>query len=244
LWRRDAAVVGDAIAMKDFVLDMLREHILLPPVSIANVIDRHDQITVFTDGGLYTARYDTSSWIGKAPTRIAREPFVDKYLVIHDESVEDPDIWPVYGFLLLVDGGVLFLNDEGQMAELGKRLGGDLSAEAYAEVLARFHGPRTGYMGHLVVGDRDQVKTEPGAADLSELHAPLLSRGADGYTLTFYSVDHPRHVGDQRVVEVCRWTAIVTDGEPARWRIETIHRDLPWVSPLALHVDSAERPPT
>jgi hypothetical protein len=198
--------------MKDTVLDLLREYVLHPDVSIGKVIDRDDEVTVYTDSGLYTARYDTSSWIGREPTRIAREPFVDRYLVIHDESTEHPETWPVYGFLLLTGGAVVFLNDADEVAELGRRLRTDLSADAYAEVLARFHGPRKGYLGHRVVEGPEVIEADP-------------------YTIGFTSNDHPRDVDGEWVVDVCRWTVTVPEGEPARWSVRTVHKDLPRATP-------------
>jgi hypothetical protein len=125
--------------------------------------------------------------------------------VIHDESAEHPDAWPVHGFLLVVDGGVVFLNDAGQMAELGRRLGSDLSAAAYAEVLARFHGPARDTWLIASWKALTSFPWSPARPTCRGSSHRRLSAPADRRTLRFSSSDHPRHVGGRRVsVDRCR----------------------------------------
>jgi hypothetical protein len=213
----------------DRVVDAMRRLVWQPDETLRNRADEVGRVAFTTTMYAYEAR--------PAPWRIADESWVDDAVrVVVDTFVRNRAV--TYGLVYDHDGRELFLNDTRTMHNLGRRLGVDLDAIAYAEVLAELYsGDQVGsavvspysatpfYPAGELVTDVAAFVSEYPFVDASRVAAPLVHRTADATVVDFCSC-HYSVSGLTGALDILSWTVSGGSGREVSWSRQYLAKHL------------------
>ena len=193
----------------EVILDLIRRHVLWEGEGVERVREWPDGLALTTRFRHFVAGSEPEDWV------VSREEWVDDVviatrddLIIHGQSER-------FGFLLLADGGDIYINDPAAVAELGRRLADGMDPVGYAQLLVQFH-PYSSAV-RAVVTEPDELRRRFGREDLPDVEPPRTRQTPDGLTLTFSSsTQHARPIVGS-LLDLMEWTVTVPPGQPAQW---------------------------
>jgi tetratricopeptide (TPR) repeat protein len=206
------------------IIELLKRHVLHADEGVQRVKEWPDGVAVTTTIGRHLVG-------GPEPDEllIGQEPWVrDVVVAIRDDLFihGQPER---FGFVLLADGGDIYVNSAADVAELGRRLADGMNPAAYAEILVQFH-PYTSAT-RTVLTEAGELRRRFARAELPDNNPIRLRQMPEGVVLTFDSLiqyekpgsvlDDPlalyRSVNRIALCDIMSWTITVPYGQPAEW---------------------------
>src|SRR5262249_49475496 len=152
-------------------------------------------------GKHYVAGPEPQDWL------VSKEEWIDDVIIAIRDDVIIHGTPPRQGFLLLSDGGHVYLNDPTAIAELGPRIHHGMNAVAYAELLVHFHTYSSAE--RIVLTAPGELRLRYGRNDLPDNEPMRLQPAPDGAVLTFDSSSYAGRgpiFGLAPVVGLMKWT--------------------------------------
>jgi hypothetical protein len=195
----------------ELMLDLFARYVLEPGERIEStrVWPGGSAVAVHTDARSFRIRPNSGLLLREAP-------WVEAVVLARRVDLEIGGRPETHAVVAEVGGGAVYLNDAGQVAELGPRVHRDLDPRAYAEVLVEYH-PWSRAWPTLIL-DRAQLRSQFGHPELPDAEPPSVRPTQTGLELSFLSaaVSAPQYAkGD---LTVYAWTVDVPRDAPARWR--------------------------
>lgn len=200
---------------RDVAADLLRRHVLWPGEGIESASDA----VVATALRRFAVAAEREDWLVGAETWVADVIVATRTdLLVHGQPER-------FGFLLLADGGEVYVNDADALAALGARLPDGLDPVAYAELLVQFH-PYSSAVRTVLVG-ADDLRQQHDRAGLPAV-TPFRTDATDGEVrLTFTSSIRYRRPLIGTLVDLADWTVTVPAAGPARWMSRLTAQGIP-----------------
>jgi hypothetical protein len=163
--------------------------------------------------------YNLDDW------KLVDEGTAQAVMFLHDHAFSACARYPEHVFTVLRDGEVLQLSKADGIARLGERLHSGMSAEAYAQALARTQSPGGGQdFGARVLRDADDAGEEFAGRPLPALRPPQASRTDEAIQLTFCT--RRRWLSGDRGfprIRIDQWQVTAPAEGPATWVAATIY---------------------
>jgi hypothetical protein len=197
------------VTSNDAIVELLRRHVLQDGEQIMQVSEQADGLALATDRRHFVVGAQTADWT------VGSETWVDDVVIA---TLDDPaaDGEPErFGFLLLGDGGEVYLNDKAAVGNLGRRLADGMDPTGYAEILVAFHS--SGSAVRAVLDEPDALRRAAGQSELPDVEPMRLRRSMVGLLVTFSSFARYPSPEGAPLLDVLEWTVGVPDGEAARW---------------------------
>ncbi|GAA1790847.1 hypothetical protein GCM10009682_11070 [Luedemannella flava] len=217
----------------DDIADLITRYVLVPGETVRRRHDdRPDAVEIDTGHRRYLG--------SPAPWAIAHAAGVAGAARVYSPSPDDmPNFDLTYGFVVLAEGGVRYLNRVDDMADLGRLVAAGLDPLAYAEVLAELYTspdisgplvipisfPGAGRSGFLLRDPEPFLANHPGV-DPAAVTAPVVQRAGDAVDLRFTAYEY-QTAELTTLVNVWTWHVRATAAAPATWERVTVVRGLP-----------------
>ncbi len=210
---------GVLVTTNAVILDLMKRHVLWEDEEVERVRYWPDGLALTTSIGRHmVAGSEPDAWL------VSQEEWVDDVVIANrdDLIVYGGGGNPVerHGFLLLADGGDVYVNDAVAVAELGRRLAGDINPMAYAELLVEFH-PYSSAV-RKVLSRPDELRQLIGHEDVPDIEPPRVRQTPAGLTLIFSSTCQYRWPAEGPLLDLMTWTVQVPAGEPAQWETRIV----------------------
>jgi len=214
---------GALVTTNAVIVDLMKRYVLRADEEVERARLWPDGLALTTSIGRHmVAGSEPGAWL------VSQEEWVD------DVVIADRDDLIVCGggnpperhaFLLLADGGDVYVNDPAAVAELGRRLAGDINPTAYAELLVEFH-PYSSAV-RKVLSRPDELRQLIGHEDVPDIEPPRVRQTQAGLLLTFSSTCQYRWPLEGPLLDLMTWTVQVPSGEPAQWKSQLVAQRLP-----------------
>ena len=206
----------------DVIIELLRRHVLRPDEQVERVRHWPDGLAMTTSTGRHlVAGSEAANWL------VSSEAWIDDVVIAdRDDLIVNDGATPAerHGFLMLADGGDIYVNDPVAVGELGRRLPDGLNPTAFAELLVEFQ-PYTSAVCK-VLSEPAELRQLIGHDDIPNIEPPRLAPNSSGLVLTFSSICRYRWPAEGPLLDVMAWTVVVPSGEAARWTSERLARRL------------------
>jgi hypothetical protein len=197
------------VTSNETILELLKAHVLQDGEQVERVKNWPDGLALTTDLRHFVAGSDPQDWT------ISSEEWVDDVVVATRDDLLIEGQSERFGFVMLADGGHVYVNDATAMADLGRRLAGELEPAGYAQLLVAFHPYSSAYRAPL--SESDDLRRILGQPDLPDVAPMRLRRSGDTTTLTFTSFARYRRPGERPLLDLFEWTVEVAGAGPASW---------------------------
>jgi hypothetical protein len=197
------------VTSNETILELLKTHVLQDGEQVVRVKNWPDGLALTTELRHFVAGPDPQDW------SISREDWVDDVVVATRDDLLIEGQPERFGFVMLADGGHVYVNDATAMAELGRRLADGMEPAGYAQLLVAFHPYSSAYRAALT--DADELRQILGQPDLPEVAPMEVRRSSGATTLTFSSFARYRRPGELPLLDLFDWTVEVPADGPARW---------------------------
>jgi hypothetical protein len=197
------------VTSNETIAELIRRHVLAEAEQVVQVKNWPDGLAMATDLRHVVAGSEPAEW------SISSEEWVDDVVIATRDDLIVEGQPERFGFLLLADGGDIYLNDKTAVAELGRRLADGMDPLGYAEILVAFHPYSSA--SRAVLTEPDGLRRMTGQSDLPDVEPMRLRRSLAGLLLTFWSFARYRRPGGLPLLDLIEWTVGVPDDEPARW---------------------------
>ncbi len=200
---------GVLVTTNAVILDLMKRYVLWSDERVERVRNWPDGLALTTSLRHFVAGSEPDDWL------IAREEWVsDVVIAVRDDLIicGQPER---FGFLLLADGGEIYINDDAAIAELGRLLADGMAPVTYAQLLVHFH-PYSSAV-RKVLSRPDELRQLIGHEDVPDIEPPRVRQTPAGLTLTFSSTCQYRWPAEGPLLDLMTWTVQVPAGEPAQW---------------------------
>jgi hypothetical protein len=198
------------VTSNDTIVELMKRHVLREGEQVVRVKNWPDGIALTTDLRHFVAGPEAPAWA------ISTQPGVQDVVIATRDDLLVEGQPEQFGFVLLADGNVVYLNDAAAVADLGTRLTDGLDPRAYAQILVAFHPYSSAYRAPL--SEPDELRRVLGDDGLPEVEPLRLTDTADGVRLTFTSFVRYTRPGGAPQVDLLEWTVDAAPGQPARWK--------------------------
>jgi hypothetical protein len=197
------------VTSNETIVELIKGHVLQDAEQVVRVKNWPDGLALTTDRRHFVAGSESPEW------SVSNEEWVDDVVIATRDDLIVEGQPERFGFLVLSDGGYIYVNDRDAVADLGRRLADGMDPEAYAQILVAFHPYSSALRG--VLTEADGLRQALGQPDLPDVAPLTLQRSSDGVTLTFSSFVRYVRPGESPMVDVLEWQVEVPTGQPARW---------------------------
>jgi hypothetical protein len=213
----------------EILVELFDRHVRFDGEGVQNVTTWPDSlgVVVETAGRLVSIRIDRDFLL------VAREPWVDVLVVVEREDLLSHGQHETDAIVVGVDGRGYHLNDPSVVAELGRRVGTDLSPVAFAEILVTYH-PWSVARRELV-SDADHFSTRLGITAGPAVRPLAEFQPNDGTALEFFSTAvYAPTIGAPLLCDVYQWRVDIPRGSKAVWARRLLEERIPVPLPVRL----------